>query len=173
MPAPAPRPVVKPPVTARAVWPPGRFPGRIKAAFWQALSRSGTTKGLCLTFVNDDGPPHAKPLKTPAPAANRLIAVFEEEAESVVGLAAEADFLRLKGFSGKAGSLIALPGKSGLTAWFGLGARRNYNPMSFRALPPQLPRLLLMPPTLLLLLMMMVLTGEVHVSGVWWQGAGV
>ena len=81
-----------------------------------------------------------KPLKTPAPAANRLIAVFEEEAESVVGLAAEADFLRLKGFSGKAGSLIALPGKSGLTAWFGLGARRNYNPMSFRALPPQLPK---------------------------------
>ncbi|MGN6422780.1 MAG: leucyl aminopeptidase family protein [Asticcacaulis sp.] len=81
-----------------------------------------------------------KPLKTPAPTAHRLIAVFEEEAESVVGLAAEADFLRLKGFSGKAGSLIVLPSKSGLIAWFGLGARRHYTPMRFRALPTQLPK---------------------------------
>jgi len=82
-----------------------------------------------------------KPLKSPA-AVNRLIAVFEEEAGAALDAATteQADFLRLKGFAGKAGSLIVLPGKSGLTAWFGLGARKTYTPMSFRALPAQLPK---------------------------------
>lgn len=81
-----------------------------------------------------------KPLKSPAPSPNRLIAVFEEEAEAAIAASDQADFLRLKGFSGKANSLIVLPEANGLTAWLGLGPRKSYTPMSFRALPPQLPK---------------------------------
>lgn len=82
-----------------------------------------------------------KPLKSSSsPAANRLIAVFEAEAEAAIAASSAADFLRLKGFAGKAGNLVVLPSAQGMTAWFGLGARKAYTPMRFRALPPQLPK---------------------------------
>jgi leucyl aminopeptidase len=84
-----------------------------------------------------------KPIKAPKAAAeNTLIALFEEEAAAAIAALkpAQAKFLTLKGFSGKAGSLIVLPEEGGCRAWFGLGARKAYNPMTFRALPPQLPK---------------------------------
>ncbi|MCR6659241.1 MAG: leucyl aminopeptidase family protein [Asticcacaulis sp.] len=84
-----------------------------------------------------------KPIKAPKAAAeNTLIALFEEEAASAIAALtpAQAKFLTLKGFTGKAGSLIVLPEESGCCAWFGLGARKNYTSMTFRALPSQLPK---------------------------------
>ncbi|MGN6207268.1 leucyl aminopeptidase family protein [Asticcacaulis sp.] len=84
-----------------------------------------------------------KPIKAPKAAAeNTLIALFEEEAAAAIAALtpAQAKFLTLKGFTGKAGSLIVLPEESGCRAWFGLGTRKNYTPMSFRALPSQLPK---------------------------------
>ena len=84
-----------------------------------------------------------KPIKAPKAAAeNTLIALFEEEAAAAIAALkpAQAKFLTLKGFTGKAGSLIVLPEESGCRAWFGLGARKNYTPMTFRALPSQLPK---------------------------------
>lgn len=88
-----------------------------------------------------------KPIKAPkAPSKdlgeNTLIALFEEEAAAAIAALkpAQAKFLTLKGFSGKAGSLIVLPEEGGCCAWFGLGAHKAYNPMTFRALPPQLPK---------------------------------
>jgi leucyl aminopeptidase len=88
-----------------------------------------------------------KPIKAPKAAAkdmgeNTLIALFEEEVAAAIAALkpAQANFLTLKDFSGKAGSLIVLPDESGCRAWFGLGARKNYTPMSFRALPSQLPK---------------------------------
>ncbi len=84
-----------------------------------------------------------KPIKAPKAAAeNTLIALFEEEAAAAIAALkpAQAKFLTLKGFSGKAGSLIVLPEDGGCRAWFGLGARKTYTPMSFRALPSQLPK---------------------------------
>ncbi|MFT4076636.1 MAG: leucyl aminopeptidase family protein [Asticcacaulis sp.] len=84
-----------------------------------------------------------KPIKTPKNTAeNTLIALFEEEAEAAIAALkpAQAQFLTLKGFSGKAGSLIVLPEEGGCRAWFGLGPRKAYTPMTFRALPAQLPK---------------------------------
>ncbi|WP_303827069.1 leucyl aminopeptidase family protein [Asticcacaulis taihuensis] len=84
-----------------------------------------------------------KPIKAPKAAAeNTLIALFEEEAAATIAALkpAQAKFLTLKGFTGKAGSLIVLPEESGCRAWFGLGARKNYTSMTFRALPSQLPK---------------------------------
>ena len=84
-----------------------------------------------------------KPIKAPKAAPeNTLIALFEEEAAAAIAALkpAQAKFLMLKGFTGKAGSLIVLPEESGCRAWFGLGARKCYTPMSFRALPSQLPK---------------------------------
>lgn len=84
-----------------------------------------------------------KPIKAPKAAAEHtLIALFEEEAAAVIAALkpAQAKFLTLKGFTGKAGSLIVLPEEGGCKAWFGLGARKTYTPMSFRALPSQLPK---------------------------------
>ncbi|HTN39637.1 MAG TPA: leucyl aminopeptidase family protein [Asticcacaulis sp.] len=84
-----------------------------------------------------------KPIKAPKAAAeNTLIALFEEEAAAAIAALkpAQAKFLSLKGFTGKAGSLIVLPEESGCRAWFGLGARKTYTPMSFRVLPSQLPK---------------------------------
>ncbi len=74
---------------------------------------------------------------------NALFAVFEEDAAEVLaGLKpAQAAFLNARSFSGKAGSLVVLPAEGGtMAAWFGLGARKNYNPLAFRALPSQLPK---------------------------------
>jgi len=84
-----------------------------------------------------------KPIKAPKAAAeNTLIALFEEEAAAAIAALkpAQAKFLTAKSFTGKAGSLIVLPEESGCRAWFGLGARKNYTPMTFRALPSQLPK---------------------------------
>ena len=84
-----------------------------------------------------------KPIKAPKAAAEHtLIALFEEEAAAVIAALkpAQAKFLTLKGFAGKAGSLIVLPEEGGCKAWLGLGARKTYTPMSFRALPSQLPK---------------------------------
>jgi leucyl aminopeptidase len=84
-----------------------------------------------------------KPIKAPKAAAEHtLIALFEEEAAAAIAALkpAQAKFLTLKGFTGKAGSLIVLPEEGGCKAWFGLGARKTYTPMSFRALPSQLPK---------------------------------
>jgi leucyl aminopeptidase len=84
-----------------------------------------------------------KPIKAPKAAAEHtLIALFEEEAAAAIAALkpAQAKFLTLKGFTGKAGSLIVLPEEGGCKAWFGLGARKSYTPMSFRALPSQLPK---------------------------------
>lgn len=84
-----------------------------------------------------------KPIKAPKAAAeNTLIALFEEEAAAAIAALkpAQAKFLTLKGFTGKAGSLIVLPEEGGCRAWFGLGARKGYTPMTFRALPSQLPK---------------------------------
>jgi len=84
-----------------------------------------------------------KPIKAPKAAAeNTLYALFEEEAAAAIAALkpAQANYLTLKGFTGKAGSLIVLPEDGGCRAWFGLGARKAYNPMTFRALPSQLPK---------------------------------
>ncbi|CAM3356794.1 leucyl aminopeptidase family protein [Asticcacaulis taihuensis] len=84
-----------------------------------------------------------KPIKAPKAAPeNTLIALFEEEAAAAIAALkpAQAKFLTAKSFTGKAGSLIVLPEESGCRAWFGLGARKNYTPMTFRALPSQLPK---------------------------------
>ena len=84
-----------------------------------------------------------KPIKAPKAAAeNTLVALFEEEAAAAIAALkpAQAKFLTLKGFTSKAGSLIVLPEEGGCKAWFGLGARKTYTPMSFRALPSQLPK---------------------------------
>ncbi len=84
-----------------------------------------------------------KPIKAPKAAAEHtLFALFEEEAVAAIAALkpAQAKFLTLKGFSGKAGSLIVLPEDGGCRAWFGLGPRKTYTPMSFRALPSQLPK---------------------------------
>ncbi len=84
-----------------------------------------------------------KPIKAPKAAAeNTLIALFEDEAAAAIPALkpAQAKFLNLKGFTGKAGSLVVLPEDGGCKAWFGLGARKVYTPMSFRALPSQLPK---------------------------------
>jgi leucyl aminopeptidase len=84
-----------------------------------------------------------KPIKAPKPAAdNTLIALFEEDAAAALAALkpAQAKYLSLRGFTGKAGSLIVVPEDGGVKAWFGLGARKAYTPMTFRALPAQLPK---------------------------------
>ncbi|MDC7684976.1 leucyl aminopeptidase family protein [Asticcacaulis sp. BYS171W] len=76
-----------------------------------------------------------------------VFGVFEDEAEGVIAALkpAHAGFLTARGFTGKAGSIIVLPSGLGsnetgaLWVWFGLGARKAYNPLIFRALPSQLP----------------------------------
>ncbi len=84
-----------------------------------------------------------KPMKsTPPKAEHTLIAVFEEDAAAMVAAQSKphADWLALKSFSGKAGSLVVLPVEGGAIAWFGLGARKTYTPLSFRSLPALLPK---------------------------------
>ena len=80
---------------------------------------------------------------TPAKLVNTILAVFEDDvaALSMALKPAHAAFLSARGFTGKAGSLIVLPNDDGsLSAWFGLGARKAYTPMTFRGLPGQLPK---------------------------------
>jgi leucyl aminopeptidase len=86
--------------------------------------------------------PKALPLP-PVKTTHTVFAVFEDDvaALAVALKPAHAAFLTAKAFTGKPGSLVILPGDDGtLLAWFGLGARKAYNPLSFRSLPGQLPR---------------------------------
>jgi leucyl aminopeptidase len=74
-------------------------------------------------------------------------ALFEDEVEAALsGLKpAQAAFLRARKFTGKTTSLIVLPGDGGkgegsaMQAFFGLGPRAGYTPLTFRALASQLP----------------------------------
>ncbi len=87
--------------------------------------------------------PKPLPSKTAAKSEHVVYAVFEEDAEAALkGLKpAQSAYLSARSFTGKAGSLFVLPGdKDGMVAWFGLGARKSYNPLSFRALAAQLPK---------------------------------
>ncbi|HVZ30605.1 MAG TPA: leucyl aminopeptidase family protein [Asticcacaulis sp.] len=85
-----------------------------------------------------------KPLPSKSAKSDFIVhALFEEEVEEAVKALkpAQAAFLTAKSFTGKAASLMVIPGeKDGLMAWFGLGARKTYNPLTFRALPAQLPK---------------------------------
>ena len=85
-----------------------------------------------------------KPLPTSAAKnENTVFAVFEDEAPAALAALkpAQSGFLAARNFTGKAGSLVILPGEGGaLHAWFGLGVRTKYNPLAFRALPSQLPK---------------------------------
>jgi len=84
-----------------------------------------------------------KPMKSPPAKPNNTVhAVFEDEVEALIALLdkTEADWLTLKGFAGKAGALQILPSQGGVKAWFGLGSRKSYTPLSFRSLPGQLPK---------------------------------
>ena len=79
----------------------------------------------------------------PKQPGHAVFAVFEEDATAAVAALkpAQAGFLQARGFTAKAGSLVVQPGgDGGLQAWFGLGARHGYTPMTFRALPAQLPK---------------------------------
>ncbi len=84
----------------------------------------------------------------PLPAAPKKIehavfALFEEDTAAAIAALKPAvgGFLEARAFTGKAGSLVVLPGDNGaLQAWFGLGPRKAYNPMTFRALSAQLPK---------------------------------
>lgn len=84
------------------------------------------------------------PLKTPKPKTeNQIFAVFEEDAAALIAdlAPAQGGFLNARSFTGKAGALVLLPNGAGaFSAWFGLGARKAYSPLTFRALPPQLPK---------------------------------
>ncbi len=85
-----------------------------------------------------------KPLPSNTPKTEFVVhALFEEEAlDAIAALKpAQSAYLTARKFTGKAGSLVLLPGeKEGMLAWFGLGARRTYNPLTLRALAPQLPK---------------------------------
>ncbi len=86
------------------------------------------------------------PKALPVPAtktSHSVFAVFEDDvaALAVALKPAQAAFLTARAFAGKTGSLIVLPNDDGtLSAWFGLGTRKAYNPLSFRSLPGQLPK---------------------------------
>ena len=85
-----------------------------------------------------------KPLPSNTPKTEFVVhALFEEEAADAIAALkpAQSAYLTARKFTGKAGSLVLLPGeKEGMLAWFGLGARRTYNPLTLRALAPQLPK---------------------------------
>lgn len=86
--------------------------------------------------------PKAIPLP-PVKTTHTVFAVFEDDvaAAAVALKPAHAAFLTARAFTGKSGSLVVLPSDDGtLLAWFGLGARKAYNPLSFRGLPGQLPK---------------------------------
>ncbi|GGZ20525.1 leucyl aminopeptidase family protein [Asticcacaulis endophyticus] len=90
----------------------------------------------------------AKPLKSTSNASGKsapdhqIIAVFEDELAARLSEASPATraYASARAFTARAGTLILLPEGKGVTAWYGLGARKAYNPMLFRALPPQLPK---------------------------------
>ena len=103
----------------------------------------------------------------PAKTSHTVFAVFEDDvaALAVALKPAHTAFLTARAFTAKPGSLVVLPNDDGtLVAWFGLGARKSYNPLSFRSLPGQLPKgiwVLNVDPALDL--------HAIHVA--WWLGA--
>jgi len=79
----------------------------------------------------------------PTRTSHTVFAVFEDDvaALAVALKPVQASYLTARAFTAKPGSLVVLPGDDGtLIAWFGLGARKSYNPLSFRSLPGQLPK---------------------------------
>lgn len=89
------------------------------------------------------------PLPTkPQKTEHIIFAVFEEDVADMMAALkpAHTGFLTARGFTGKTGSLVVVPSglgsneMGGLWAWFGLGARRTFNPLTFRGLPTQLPK---------------------------------
>lgn len=74
-------------------------------------------------------------------------ALFEDEVDGALAALkpAQSAFLTARKFTGKAASLVVLPGDGGkgegsvMQAFFGLGARGDYSPLTFRALASQLP----------------------------------
>ncbi|ESQ92608.1 cytochrome C oxidase subunit II [Asticcacaulis sp. AC460] len=89
------------------------------------------------------------PLPTkPQKIEHFIFAVFEEDVADMIAALkpAHAGFLQARGFTGKSGNLVVLPSglgsneMGGMWAWFGLGARKAFNPLTFRALPTQLPK---------------------------------
>ncbi len=86
--------------------------------------------------------PRAMPVP-PAKTTHTVFAVFEDDvaALAVALKPAQAAFLTARGFAARPGNLIVLPHDDGtLHAWFGLGPRKAYNPLTFRGLPGQLPK---------------------------------
>ena len=85
----------------------------------------------------------AKLLTKTLRADHHLIAVFNDEIETLMGEASrdEASFLKQMGFVGRALHVVTMPNNSGhgLKAWFGLGDRASYDAQIFRALPGLLP----------------------------------
>lgn len=80
-------------------------------------------------------------------AGNRLIGLFEDELDARLATLkpAQSGHLKARGFTARAGSLVVLPSEDSKdgslhTAWFGLGVRKAYSPMLFRALAAQLPK---------------------------------
>ena len=89
------------------------------------------------------------PLPTkPQKAEHIIFAVFEEDVADMIAALkpVHAGFLETRSFTGKAGSLVVVPSGLGsnemgsMWAWFGLGPRKTFNPLAFRALATQLPR---------------------------------
>ncbi|WP_031235392.1 M17 family metallopeptidase [Asticcacaulis sp. AC402] len=89
------------------------------------------------------------PLPTkPQKTEHFIFAVFEDDVADMIAALkpAHAGFLAARGFTGKAGSLVVLPSglgsneMGGMWAWFGLGTRKDFTPLIFRALPTQLPK---------------------------------
>jgi len=79
----------------------------------------------------------------PTRTSHTVFAVFEDDvaALAVALKPVQASYLTARAFTAKPGSMVVLPGDDGtLIAWFGLGARKSYNPLSFRSLPGQLPK---------------------------------
>jgi len=79
----------------------------------------------------------------PVKTSHCVYAVFEDDvtALAVALKPAQSGYLAARAFTAKPGSLIVLPQDDGtLIAWFGLGPRKSYNPLSFRGLPGQLPK---------------------------------
>ena len=84
----------------------------------------------------------------PQKAEHIVFAVFEEDVATMMAALkpVHAGFLTARSFTGKTGSLVVAPSglgsneMGGLWAWFGLGAKKGFNPLTFRALASQLPK---------------------------------
>ena len=90
--------------------------------------------------ANPSPPQSTKETKTPH--IHKVVAFFEDDFETRLQTLAEGlrPWVKAQGFSGKTASLIVIPDQGqGLLAWFGLGAKNNFDPFCFRALGAGLP----------------------------------